>query len=128
MTDEDRADELYGQFLATDEMQDWDEFVEQARKALEANPDAETVTVPAAFLRRVITEIGTTPHMFRVYVERFNQLCDEMGVPEQKIAEGDPRPEDMVAQRKFSVWKKPIHYKDRAKKASDEDDDKGGPF
>jgi hypothetical protein len=66
--------------------------------------------------------------MFRVYVERFNQLCDEMGVPEQKIAEGDPRPEDMVAQRKFSVWKKPIHYKDRAKKASDEDDDKGGPF
>ena len=51
MTDEERADELYTRFLETEEMQDWDEFVEETRKALEANPNAETVAVPATFLR-----------------------------------------------------------------------------
>ena len=42
------------------------------------------VTVPAAFLRRVINDIGTTPRMFAAYRERFNQLCDELEVPEEK--------------------------------------------
>jgi hypothetical protein len=36
------------------EMQDWDDFIEAARKALAAHPRAETVPLPAALLRRII--------------------------------------------------------------------------
>ena len=84
MTEEERGDELYARFQETEEMQDWDEFVTETRKALEANPKAETVTVPAAFLRRTIEDIAMTPHMFSAYRDRFNALCDELGMPEEK--------------------------------------------
>ena len=82
---QDRADELFGQFQETDEMQDWDDFMQAAKKALEDRPSAETIAVPAAFLRRVIDEIGATPLMFSAYRDRFNRLCDEMGMPDQKV-------------------------------------------
>jgi len=119
MADEDRVQELYIRFLGTDEMQDWEEFVEKAKKALKADPNAETVTVPAAFLRRVMLDVATTPHIFDAVRDRFNQLCDEMGLPEEKDTGGavltlNPSAEDMVSRRKFSVRSKPIHYKDRA--------------
>jgi hypothetical protein len=84
MTDDERRDELYAKFQETDEMAEWDDFVSRTRNALEANPAAETVTVPAAFLRRVIDQIGATPHMFSVCRDRFNELCDEMGLAEEK--------------------------------------------
>ena len=84
MTPDERGDELQAKFLETDEMQDWDEFVTEGNKALEANPRAESVTVPAAFLRRVMGDIGAAPLMFPAYRDRFNQLCDEMGMPEEK--------------------------------------------
>jgi hypothetical protein len=84
MATDARRDELFTQFQETDEMQDWDAFVTQGRAALEKNPKAETVAVPAAFLRRVMDEIGTTPTMFTACRDRFNQLCDELGVPEEK--------------------------------------------
>lgn len=35
-------------------IQDWDEFAAVGRKALEASPAAETVTIPAALLRRMV--------------------------------------------------------------------------
>jgi hypothetical protein len=82
-TDEQR-DALALAFQETDEMQDWDEFVTQGREVLQANPGAKTVTVPAAFLRRVITEIATVPLIFTPYRDRYNQLCDELGIPEEK--------------------------------------------
>ena len=84
MTEDERRDELYAAFQETDEMQDWDEFVTQAQKALEADPEAEAVTVPAAFLRRVMSDIFGTPQMFTSYRDRFNQLCDKMGMPGEK--------------------------------------------
>lgn len=86
MTEDERRDALYARFQETDEMEDWDAFVSQSRKALEAGPDAETISVPAAFLRRVIDDIGATPLMFASYRDRFNELCDEMGLPEEKQA------------------------------------------
>jgi hypothetical protein len=82
---QDQRDELFARFQETDEMQDWDAFVEAVRKALEDAPSAETVAVPAGFLRRVIAQIGATPLMFTAYRDRFNLLCDEMGMPEEKV-------------------------------------------
>ena len=35
-------------------MQDWDDLIAAGRKALEANPTAETVAIPAALLRRIM--------------------------------------------------------------------------
>jgi hypothetical protein len=84
MTEDERRDELFAKFQETDEMQDWDAFVTEARKALAANPKAELVTVPAAFLRRTIEDIGGAPLMFSANRDRFNLLCDELGLPEEK--------------------------------------------
>ena len=134
MSDDDRADELYTRFLETEEMQDWEEFVGATKKALKADPNAQTVTVPAGFLRRVMTDIATTPHMFYAYRERFNQLCDEMGMPEEKggidekVPTGEIGAEDMVSRRKFSVRSKPLHYKTDPKDEKTGGDDEGGPF
>jgi hypothetical protein len=36
------------------EMEDWDEFLAAARKGLDANPQAETIALPAALLRRIV--------------------------------------------------------------------------
>src|ERR1051326_4277064 len=35
------------------EMQDWDKFLAAARMGLEANPQGETIAIPAALLRRI---------------------------------------------------------------------------
>ncbi len=82
-TDEQR-DALALAFQQTDEMEDWDDFVLQCKKILEADPEANTIAVPAAFLRRVILDIGATPLMFTAYRDRFNELCDELELPEEK--------------------------------------------
>ena len=84
MATEEQSDALFLAFQETDEMEDWDEFVLQSKKLLEADPEAKTITVPAAFLRRVILDIGATRLMFTAYRDRFNQLCDEQGIPEEK--------------------------------------------
>lgn len=134
MADRGRVNELYERFLETDEMQDWAAFIDMAKKALMSEPNAETVTVPAGFLRRVMTDISIAPTGFSAYRERFNQLCDEMGLPEEKEAIGETAAlteagaEDMVARRKFSVRSKPLHYKGGPKEDEDGGDDTGGPF
>jgi len=87
MATEQQGDDLFAKFQDTEEMLDWDEFVTQTKKVLATDPAAETVTIPAAFLRRVILEIGTSPLMFTAYRDRFNQLCDELGMPEEKRGE-----------------------------------------
>lgn len=58
-------------FLATEEGQEWQDFVETANKALEF--DTETVTVPAAFLRRVIADIAVDPLMFPALAEAWER-------------------------------------------------------
>jgi len=93
MATEQQVDELHGKFQDTEEMRDWDEFVTGTKKVLATNPAVETVTVPAAFLRRVILDIGTSPLMFTAYRDRFNQLCDELGMPEEKRGEPQAKPE-----------------------------------
>ena len=84
MANEEKADELYARFQETDEMLDWDDFVIKTRDALDADPNADAVTVPAPFLRRVLGDIAATPLMFPAYRDRHNQLCDELGIPEEK--------------------------------------------
>ena len=98
MATEQQAEELYAKFQDTEEMLDWDEFVTQTKKVLATNPAAETVTIPAAFLRRVILDIGASPLMFSPYRDRFNQLCDELGMPEEK--QGEPAPKNSDPQAK----------------------------
>jgi hypothetical protein len=36
------------------EMQDWDELIATGKKQLEANPQADSVTIPAALMRRIV--------------------------------------------------------------------------
>jgi len=45
-------------------MQDWDELIATSRKALETNPAADTVSLPAALLRRIIgsTAVAASAH------------------------------------------------------------------
>jgi hypothetical protein len=93
MPTEQQGDDLFAKFQDTEEMLDWDEFVTQTKKVLATDPAAETVTIPAAFLRRVILEIGTSPLMFTAYRDRFNQLCDELGMPEEKRGEPQAKPD-----------------------------------
>lgn len=77
---------LMAAFLETPEMADWEEFVAAARRQLETS--ADTVTVPAAFLRRIIDDIATSPLMFTAVQSDWNRHCDAQGQPSFK-KEGD---------------------------------------
>jgi len=81
---------LMAAFLETPEMADWEEFVAAARRQLDTG--ADTVTVPAAFLRRVIDDIATSPLMFGAVQQDWNRHCDAHGQPE--FREGGGRAED----------------------------------
>ena len=92
MATEKQLDDLYVRFIDTQEMGEWQDFVDECKRALHEDPTAKTVTVPATFLRRVILQIGQEPTMFDAYQRRFNQLCDELGLPEEKkpVSDYDP--------------------------------------
>ena len=42
------------------EMEDWDELIASGKKALEANPGADTVPMPAALMRRIVSSTAVT--------------------------------------------------------------------
>lgn len=69
MLNEEQQAELLERFLASREGDEWQGFVEATKKALEAAPDAETVLVPAAFLREAIADSqarkGGSVHFYR---------------------------------------------------------------
>lgn len=77
---------LMAAFLDTPEMTEWEEFVAAARRQLETG--ADTVTVPAAFLRRVIDDIATSPLMFGAVRQDWNRHCDAHGQPALKEGGG----------------------------------------
>lgn len=85
---------LMAAFLDTPEMADWDAFVSAARQQLDAG--AASVTVPAAFLGRIIDEISTSPMMFMAVRDHWNRHCDDNGHPELK---GQGGPDDAEAAR-----------------------------
>ena len=76
-------DELQDLFQNTDEMLAWDDFITEARKALETGD--EKAMLPMAFLRLVFVELAIDPLHFPVFRTRFNQLCDEQGMPGEKV-------------------------------------------
>jgi len=78
-------DELMDLFQNTDEMLAWDDFVTEARKAVEKGD--EKAILPTAFLRLVLPDLATDPLHFPVFRTRFNQLCDEQGMPGEKVPE-----------------------------------------
>lgn len=77
---------LMAAFLETPDMADWEDFVAAARRQLETG--ADTVTVPAVFLRRVIDDIATSPLMFAAVRQDWNRHCDEHGQPKFKEGGG----------------------------------------
>ena len=94
MATEEQSNDLYVRYLDTEEAYEWENFVDECKRVLKEDPNAKTVTVPAMFLRRVILDIGAQPLMFDAYKRRFNQLCDELGLPEEKkpVSDFDPGP------------------------------------
>ena len=79
----DKTGTVADRFLATPEAEEWQAFTEAANAALENSQD-ETVTVPVAFLRRVLPEISADPLMFQHLLESWNRVADELGLPEEK--------------------------------------------
>ncbi len=121
MATEEQADELHARFAETDEFVEWEDFKNMTQEALERDPAAETVTVPAAFLRRVIAEISTQPLIFSALLDRHNRLCDELGLPEEKCALGGyrlrARPECMALERDVAIPKSfPLKFMKRRKR------------
>lgn len=87
------SDELYDDFQNTDEMLAWDDFCTAARKALDESKT--TAELPTAFLTLVLAEIRTDPLQFAALRAAWNRLCDEKGVPEEKL-EQSPKPDGEV--------------------------------
>ena len=83
---------LMAAFLDTPDMADWEEFVAAARRQLDTG--ADSVTVPAAFLRRVIDDIATSPLMFGAVRQDWNRHCDAQGQPALKEGSGDGDDDD----------------------------------
>lgn len=77
---------LMAAFLEAPDMADWEEFVAATRRQLDTG--ADTVTVPAAFLRRVIDDIATSPLMFAAVRQDWNRHCHDHGQPEFKEGGG----------------------------------------
>jgi len=77
---------LMAAFLDTPDMADWEEFVAAARRQLETG--ADSVILPAAFLRRVIDDIATSPLMFAAVQGDWNRHCEAQGQPEFKEGSG----------------------------------------
>jgi hypothetical protein len=82
MATEQQLDALYARFLATEEAEEWYAFIEAARAALEG-AGGDTVTVPAAFLRRAIGQMGAAPLMFDHLRQAHDRIAAEMGLPEE---------------------------------------------
>lgn len=80
-------------FLATEEAEAWQEFGDAASEALEQGKGA-TVEVPVAFLRLVLPQIRSSPHIFDAMNQAWNRVCDELGMPERK----KPAPEQDLAE------------------------------
>ena len=81
---EDQLSELTERFLATEEADEWQGFVEGAQKALSDQPEASHVLVPAAFLRAAMADIATAPLIFLHMKAAHNRVADELGIPEEK--------------------------------------------
>ncbi len=83
MLNEEQQAELLGRFLASREGDEWQGFVEATKKALEAAPDAETVLVPAAFLREAIADIATNPLVFLHMKEAWSREAAALNLTEE---------------------------------------------
>jgi hypothetical protein len=84
MPTEEQDQELTERFLASREGDEWQGFVEATNKVLAENPEADNVTVPAAFLRAAIADIGTSPLMFQHMREAWNRAAAELGLPGER--------------------------------------------
>ncbi len=83
----DRTGTVADLFLASPEAQEWQAFTEAAHAALEKGAregQGDFITVPAAFLRRVIGEISADPLMFQHLLEAWNRAADAAGLPGEK--------------------------------------------
>jgi len=78
-------DELMTTFLATDEMVELDNLIEDVREAMRAGKTE--VTLPIETLGRLIDDIAVGRLNFTFYRESWNRYCDQHGRPDQKIGQ-----------------------------------------
>lgn len=64
MTNEERDQQAIEAFLNSPEGDAWQGFCEAVDRQLAANPEAEKIEVPTAFLREAIADIKTNPFAF----------------------------------------------------------------
>jgi len=116
-TAEDRLNEA---FIDTDEFRELFAARHKAEKAVERGE--KEVSLPAVLMDRVlaITQPLDLEHLQAVY----NRLCDEMGLPEEKVAVPEITVADVATGKKISVRKEPLHYK----KTDKQEDSDEGPF
>jgi hypothetical protein len=86
-------DELMTAFLATNEMADLDNLIEDVREAVRAGKPE--ITLKTETLSRFIDDIAVGRLNFTFYQESWNKFCDQQGRPDQKIAQeqGDAIPD-----------------------------------
>ena len=80
----DKTGAVAERFLATPEAEEWQAFTQAVQEVLEKAGTAETISVPAGFLRRVIGEIAADPLMFEHLLEAWNRAAEAAGVPEER--------------------------------------------
>jgi hypothetical protein len=83
MLNEEQQAELLERFLVSREGDEWQGFVEATKKTLADAPEAETVLVPAAFLREAIVDIATNPLMFLHMKEAWNREAAALNLTEE---------------------------------------------
>lgn len=82
--DPEKFQQLTNEYLASKEGDEWQGFVEATNRALADNPAAESVTVPAAFLREAMADIATNPLMFQHMKDAWNRAADAVGLPAER--------------------------------------------
>ena len=83
MLNEEQQAELPERFLASREGDEWQGFVEATKRVLADTPEAETVLVPAAFLREAIADIATNPLVFLHMKEAWNREAAALNPTEE---------------------------------------------
>jgi hypothetical protein len=113
------GDKLAAAFIERQEVIDCHDLIDAVDDAVALGEDE--AMMPVAFLARVIPDLDPLdyPHLR----ELWNQLCDEQGAPERKLAPLQKRqPPPKAVEQPFTVGK-PIHYKQPT-----DDAEEGGSF
>lgn len=112
------VNDLWAAFFDTDEMAEYLAATNKIRAAV--NRGDKEVSLPTEFLAKRLPDV--IPFHDRDFVDAWNRVCDEVGLPEQKMPFPEEKADPMVLQNDLHVGRK-INLKKSP--AGDEED---GPF